>query len=405
MLHEYRDADDRVLCYVRRVEAKNDKAKQFYPLTFGVLDGKTGWHTKAPDKPKPLYGLNRLAQAPDATVLLCEGEKSADAAQRLFPHYVAMSWMGGVNGDGGADLALLDGRNVILWPDADEVGGKAVARLMKRLPDAHWVDTAGLPDGYDAADLESDGCADPDAWLIERERTSVCETKPEQEQGAKREGEGQEEQPSGAKPDGEEFEANPAELYGPPTEADYIAALTIADLAAMDEIAFGRIVKPKAALLGVTPTALTKARSAAKAAAAKAARDAEKAARNAANATEKAARDGEKAAKANAVAEAKAAKAEAKAREKEAKEKEREARAREARARLDAQKTPQPLTDDDDDPLREWIPPDPATLPEIIVAGGERPAIADAGLAAMKAAGVPFYQRGKDFVRVCLHQD
>jgi CHC2 zinc finger/Domain of unknown function (DUF6371) len=146
-LHEYRDANDRVLCYVRRVEAKNGKAKQFYPLTFGVLDGKTGWHTKAPNKPKPLYGLNRLHAAPDAVILLCEGEKSADAAQRLFPDMVAMSWMGGVNGDGGADLAPLAGRNVILWPDADEVGGKAVARLMKRLPDAHLVDTAGLPDG------------------------------------------------------------------------------------------------------------------------------------------------------------------------------------------------------------------------------------------------------------------
>ena len=83
-----------------------------------------------------------------------------------------MSWMGGVNGDGGADLAPLAGRNVIIWGDADEVGGKAVARLAKRLPDAHWVDTAGLPDGYDAADLEADGCADPEAWLLARERTT-----------------------------------------------------------------------------------------------------------------------------------------------------------------------------------------------------------------------------------------
>ena len=189
-LHEYRDANDRVLCYVRRVEAKSDKAKQFYPLTFGVLDGKTGWHTKAPDKPKPLYGLNRLAHAPDAVVLLCEGEKSADAAQRLFPDMVAMSWMGGVNGDGGADLAPLAGRNVIIWGDADEVGGKAVARLVKRLPDAHWVDTAGLPDGYDAADLESDGCADPDAWL------SSASGRPEQPDD-------REEQLSGAEPDDE----------------------------------------------------------------------------------------------------------------------------------------------------------------------------------------------------------
>ena len=48
------------------------------------------------------------------------------------------------------------------------------------------------------------------------------------------------------------------------------------------------------------------------------------------------------------------------------------------------------------------LPPPPHALPEIIVAGGERPTVADAGLAAMAAARVPFYQRGKDLVRVCL---
>ena len=120
-------------------------------------------------------------------------------------------------------------------------------------------------------------------------------------------------------------------------------------------------------------------------------------ARAAARAEAKAA---ERAAKAKAEAAAKAAKAEAKARDAEAKAKEKARKAAEAKARLEAQKTPQPLTDDDDDPLRDWTPPHPDTLPEIIVAGGERPAIADAALAAMKAAGVPFYQRGKEFVRV-----
>jgi hypothetical protein len=166
------------------------------------------------------------------------------------------------------------------------------------------------------------------------------------------------------------------ELYGPPTLGD----LDVADLAALDELVYGQIAKAKAALLGVTPTVLTKlverARTAPKAAA--------------------------KAAKAKAEADAKMAKVEARLREKLAKQKEREAKATEARARLVAQKTPPPLVDDDDDPLRDWIPPDPNTLPEIIVAGGERPAIADAALAAMKVAAVPFYQRGKDLVRVCL---
>ena len=175
-----------------------------------------------------------------------------------------MSWMGGVNGDGGADLAPLDGRNVILWRDADEVGGKAVARLMKRLPDAHWVDTAGLPDGYDAADLERDGCDDPEAWLLERERVPETgqeghfltpQPAPQPPPG------GAPPPPDDAEPQREPEPEGKTELYGPPTEAEFIAslaALDIADLAAMDELAFKRIAKPKAALLGVSEKDLIK---------------------------------------------------------------------------------------------------------------------------------------------------
>jgi putative DNA primase/helicase len=108
-----------------------------------------------------------------------------------------------------------------------------------------------------------------------------------------------------------------------------------------------------------------------------------------------------RAARAKAEAGVKAAKAAAKEREAKAKADEKARKTTEARARLDAQKKHK-LTDDDDDPLRDWTPPSPDKLPEIIIAPGERPAIADAALAAMAAARVPFYQRGKDVVRVCL---
>ena len=170
-LHEYRDADDRLLCYVRRFEAKGDRRKLYLPITYGVLNGKRGWHDRAPATPRPLYGLNRLSHAaPDATAILVEGEKAADAAQRLFPHHVALTWMGGAAADGSAVLSPLEGRNVILWPDADAPGRDVMARIAKRLTRIRLIDTANLPDGYDAANLEGDGCDDPDAWLTARLR-------------------------------------------------------------------------------------------------------------------------------------------------------------------------------------------------------------------------------------------
>ncbi len=184
----------------------------------------------------------------------------------------------------------------------------------------------------------------------------------------------------------------------------------IAELAAMDELEADPFIEPKAAELGVSAKALNRAVNKARhAAAAKKkthANTEKKAEADAIKAQEKARADAKKAeaqaAKLKAEADAKAAKAKLKVEAAAAKAREKARKAAEARARLDAQKTPQPLVDDDDDPLHEWAPPDPDTLPEIIVAGGERPAIADAALAAMKAAGVPFYQRGKDLVRVCL---
>lgn len=170
MLHEYRDADDRLLCYVRRIESQGSKGKLFLPLTYGVLNGKRGWHERAPDKPRPLYGLNTLAHCwpIEAEVLLVEGEKAADAAQRMFPDRVAMTWMGGASADGAADLSPLEDRDVIIWPDADAPGRKVAARLAKRLRGARILNTEGLPGGFDAADLEREGCDDPVAWLEAR---------------------------------------------------------------------------------------------------------------------------------------------------------------------------------------------------------------------------------------------
>jgi hypothetical protein len=169
MLHKYCGPDDRVLFYVRRHEARDGQRKQFYPLTFGTLNGKTGWHNKSPNTPKPLYRLNWLSHAePDAIVILCEGEKSAEAAQRMYPDHVAMSWMGGAGAVAHADLRPLHGRDVIIWPDNDADGRKAADELRRRLPGARALKVDDLPDGDDAADLEGEGCDDPSSWLEQR---------------------------------------------------------------------------------------------------------------------------------------------------------------------------------------------------------------------------------------------
>ena len=115
--------------------------------------------------------FNKLTAMPDASVLLCEGEKAADAAQRLFPDYACITWFGGTAQVEHADFSPLADRLVIAWPDADASGLNAMRKLISRLPaDTQVVCTDGLPEAFDAADLEREGCSDPAAWLSERLR-------------------------------------------------------------------------------------------------------------------------------------------------------------------------------------------------------------------------------------------
>jgi hypothetical protein len=169
ILHRYTSADGRETHFVGRIEARGDEHKQFIPITYGELKGKRGWHKKAPDPPRPLYGLHKLTATPDAVVILCEGEKAADAAQRLFPDHACISWFGGTAQVEHADLSPLANRLVSVWPDADVPGLNATRKLIPRLPaDTQVVRTDGLPESFDAADLEHQGCDDPAAWLNQR---------------------------------------------------------------------------------------------------------------------------------------------------------------------------------------------------------------------------------------------
>jgi len=178
-IYEYFNLDEKLLYYIKRTDYVSDgkRRKRITPLTYGWATDRhgrsyLGWHYLHPPVPRPLYRLNVLAQLPEATVLLCEGEKAAEAAQRLFLDHVGMAWSGGVPGADKADLTPLEGRRVIIWPDADEPGRKALGTLRKLLPKAAWISTHDLGDeGYDAADLELDhDVSDPKEWLRKRIR-------------------------------------------------------------------------------------------------------------------------------------------------------------------------------------------------------------------------------------------
>ena len=128
----YPDATGAVLGYVLRFD--NAEGKQFRPLTLWrpAAGGKLEWRWESWPPKRPLYGLQRLAERPSAPVVICEGEKAADAATRLLPGFVAVTSPNGSKSAGKADWSPLRGRAVTVWPDADAAGleyARQVAKL------------------------------------------------------------------------------------------------------------------------------------------------------------------------------------------------------------------------------------------------------------------------------------
>ena len=165
----YRDAAGAIMAWVYRYEPEGSR-KQYVPYTW--VDGT--WTAKAPPKPRPLYGLDRLAKRPGRPILVCEGEKATDAAQTLFPGMVCMTWMGGAAAVNTADWSVLEGRDVLIWPDNDDPGRNAVAKLAGFLLSLKCklrvINPEGQPEGWDAADWQGDA-AELKEWCKSRIRS------------------------------------------------------------------------------------------------------------------------------------------------------------------------------------------------------------------------------------------
>ncbi len=116
----YKDAAGQLLGYVYRFNT-SDGGKETLPLTYCKHDktGKYEWRWMQWEAPnRPLYGLDRLATAPDDWVLLVEGEKCADAPLGMTKG-VPVSWPGGSKAIEKIDWKPLAGRKIYAWPDCD----------------------------------------------------------------------------------------------------------------------------------------------------------------------------------------------------------------------------------------------------------------------------------------------
>ncbi len=147
---------DRYSYYDANLEHVADAVRTTRPN--GSKTFRIEWKGPKPDR-NPLYRLTAALRRPDLPVLVVEGEKVADAATRLLADFVAVTSMNGSNAARRTDWTPLKGREVTIWPDADDAGHKYAQTVAKLCQDAGAASVRivqlpdGLPKGWDLADV------------------------------------------------------------------------------------------------------------------------------------------------------------------------------------------------------------------------------------------------------------
>lgn len=97
-------------------------AKYFSPFSPRLqADGSIKWQYKDPDGPLPLYHLDKIPAA--SVLVVCEGEKAADAAQLLLPQgWLAITSAHGAKSAAKTDWTPVRGKRVVIWRDNDTAG-------------------------------------------------------------------------------------------------------------------------------------------------------------------------------------------------------------------------------------------------------------------------------------------
>ena len=116
----YNDVEGNALQHVFRFDLP-DGSKQVLPLVWAQNETTCDWRWMALEKPRPIYNLDLLNKFPYASILVVEGEKTAQHGQEhIDPSKVIVTtWIGGANGIKNVDWSPLKDRRIIYCPDHD----------------------------------------------------------------------------------------------------------------------------------------------------------------------------------------------------------------------------------------------------------------------------------------------
>lgn len=152
-LHVYRNEQGQPQFWLIRARHPQTGDKWIRPMHFDGKDYRLG--TPRFTNGKPLYNLDLLTHRKRETVVVCEGEKCADA---LHKRGLLATTSGGAKSAATANWQPLLGRDVLIWPDHDVPGqlyATEVAEILNGLGcTVRVIDTRhlGLSKGEDAVE-------------------------------------------------------------------------------------------------------------------------------------------------------------------------------------------------------------------------------------------------------------
>ena len=170
---------------------KKSGGKEILPFTYcKSSSGEYAWRTVHFKGNRPLFNLDRLETNRNATVIVVEGCKCAEALQKLLDDsnnkdYVTTTWPGGCQSTINVDWKPLQNRNIYVWPDNDrkfdknnpdiekpkieQDGYKAALTILKEtkaiVKSQKLIEVMGVekPDTWDVADAIYD-----DKWNMDQ---------------------------------------------------------------------------------------------------------------------------------------------------------------------------------------------------------------------------------------------
>jgi 5S rRNA maturation endonuclease (ribonuclease M5) len=134
----YRDADGDPLFWETRylrADADGVLKKEPRPLTWGSYSKNVPYRfaPAAWQAPRPIYGLDQIAtKKPDSKIIVFEGPRKAELASSLL-YNPCCAWGFGAGAWRHSDWSIAKGRHIILFPDHDTAGKKAMNELAQHL--------------------------------------------------------------------------------------------------------------------------------------------------------------------------------------------------------------------------------------------------------------------------------